>query len=111
MYFVGWVGCPHCEYREQVCVAVEGPPPAGACLVVRCPNDGSEHRFSLAGFRPAAERPAGLRLEPWPAGPPAAQPATRTHAGLPCVWRVAAIAAVATTAGATALGLWWAWFW
>jgi hypothetical protein len=61
MYYVGWVGCPHCDFRSGVCIEVEGPLPQERCIFVCCPNDGSEHRFSLARMQLLADCPSGLQ--------------------------------------------------
>src|SRR4051812_15779030 len=89
MYYVGWVGCPHCEFRERVCVEAESPLPAGRVVEFCCPNDGSRHRFSLARMRATAERPTDLAPRPWagpePDGHPVPVPAET--GGPPAGWR------------------------
>src|SRR5262245_51487576 len=61
MYYVGVVGCPDCEFRARLCIEVEGPLPEERCIFVRCPNDNSEHRISLAHMKLVAECPAGFQ--------------------------------------------------
>src|SRR5436190_16858821 len=61
MYYVGWVGCPHCDFRSRVCIEVDDQVAAEQCVTVRCPNDNSQHRFSLAGMQRVADCPEGLR--------------------------------------------------
>lgn len=63
MYYVGWVGCPHCDCRSRVCIAVDGPVPEGRRIYARCPNDDSQHQFSLARMQLVAECPPGLLPE------------------------------------------------
>jgi hypothetical protein len=66
MLLVGWVGCPHCDFRWRVCVEADGPG-LGPPVIVICPNDNSTHRCSTICFAPVAERPAGVEM--WsPAG-------------------------------------------
>jgi hypothetical protein len=61
MYYIGWVGCQHCQYRERICVEAGSPLATGAFVEISCPNDGSRHRFSLAHMQPAAECPPDLQ--------------------------------------------------
>jgi hypothetical protein len=104
MYYVGLAGCPHCGLRTRVCVETDGPAVEGAAILVRCPNDNSARRVSLAALEAVAECPPGVQPE-WledfePADPPTA-------------WdgRLAFAFAAAGLLGAAALfAAWWLWF-
>jgi hypothetical protein len=61
MYLAGWISCPHCLFKWQICVEVDAPPAADQRIVLRCPNDGSAHRFPLSCLRTVPECPAGVR--------------------------------------------------
>jgi hypothetical protein len=61
MYYVGWVGCHYCGFRSRVCIEVEGPVLEGRCIFVCCPNDDSQHRFSLVRMQLLEECPPGLQ--------------------------------------------------
>jgi hypothetical protein len=66
MYLAGWISCPHCLFRWQVCVEVDEDPDPDQLIVVHCPNDDSQHRFTLALLQTVAECPPGvtpMRLE------------------------------------------------
>jgi hypothetical protein len=74
MYYIGMVGCPHCEYRERICVEAAYPLPNGEFVEVCCPNDGSRHRCSLSHMQPVELCPP--ELKPVPSGPRKACEAT-----------------------------------
>ncbi len=61
MYLTGWVACPHCCFRWQICLEVDGPSTPGQATELRCPNDGSRHRFPLVNLRPVADCPPGIQ--------------------------------------------------
>src|SRR5262245_22208404 len=61
MYYVGVVECPHCEFRTQVCIEVEGPLAEERWILVRCANDNSGLRISLARMKLVSECPVGIQ--------------------------------------------------
>jgi len=63
MYLAGWITCPHCRHRWQLCVEAANAPSPEQCIVVQCPNDNSSHRFRLTVLKPVKECPTGLT--PW----------------------------------------------
>jgi hypothetical protein len=67
MYYVGMVGCPHCDYRARVCVEAAYPLPKGEFVEICCPLDASRHRISLAHMQAVEACPP--ELKPVPSGP------------------------------------------
>jgi hypothetical protein len=105
MYYVGWLVCPHCTFRERVCVEAESPLPPDRIVEFCCPNDESRHRFSLAHMQATAECPPDLTPRPWACPEPRERPMPMPAdtGGSPVGWHALILIWLCVAAGAIAV--------
>ncbi len=109
MYHAGWLRCPHCEFRWQVCIETDGPLAADQSIFVRCPNDDSGHRYAMAQLQLVAECPAGVRPEKLARLTSSQRPtATRSAAlGVVPLRQALALILLGAIGAATLIYVWW----